>query len=600
MYLRKFRRTKDGKHHVYWGLVESIRAGGRTRQRVVCYLGDLEEERREAFGELARRVEGRSESPPDMFAPAERRRPARTIEIDPERVAVERVRDFGDAFAGLALWRQLGLDRFFGERIERGREAVDWPTMIAYEAVARFCSGAGGELAVAEGFTDRSALCDLLGVDPGRINKDRLYRTLDEALRHKDALCEHLKKSYSDLFGIEYDLLLYDLTSTFFEGGQAANPQAARGYSRDGRPDCKQVVIALVVTREGLPLTYEVFDGNRADVTTVREIIGSVEARFGRAGRVWVMDRGMSSRENLDWMRARGALYLIGTPKSMLQKFEKELTETGWREAREGVEVKLVRAPDNALETFVLCRSAGRRDKELAMIGRFAQRIEEGLAKIQEACRREARPLRDRLELGKRLGALMSANTRAARLFDVRVEEIEAAQGGGLRLSWTRRQGDGQSWAERSAGHYLLRTNLDGELSADELWKAYINLTQVEEAFRKLKTDLGLRPVHHQKEDRVQAHIFICFLALAMLKTFEMNLERWGLGRSPMKVLGELRAWRSMDVVLPTTDGPALRRRLVAKPEPALKILLQRMGLRPPKLTQTPPSVVKTLPSKIA
>lgn len=592
MYLRKFRRAKDGKIHFYWGLVESVRVGCKTRQRVVCYLGDLEEAGAEAYEELARRLEKRPEPPPDFFDP-----PARVcrerVEIFPDQVSVERVRDFGDAFVGLGLWRALGLERFFRERIEPGREAVDWATMIAYEAVGRFCDGAGSELAISESFTDRSALCDLLGIDPARINKDRLYRTLDEALEHKDALSKHLQESYRDLFGIEYDLLLYDLTSTYFEGEAANNPKARRGYSRDGRSDCKQVVIALVVTREGLPLTHEVFDGNRVDVTTVREIVQSVEKKFGRAGRVWVMDRGMSSEENLEWMRQRGALYLIGTPKGLLREFEKELLEENWKQVREGLEVKLVRSAENAEEMFVLCRSEERREKEMAMIRRFAERIEEGLKKLQEACRREKRALRDRLELGKRLGSLMSANTRASRLFTVNVEETEK---GHLQLNWTRRAPNGESWAERSAGHYLLRTNLREELSPEELWKAYINLTQIEEAFRRLKTDLGLRPVYHQKENRVQAHIFICFLALALLKSFELGLEQSGLGRSPIKVLSELRAWRSMDILLPTTDGRTLRRRLIARPEPALKILLQRMGLRTPKRIHSDPLVVKTLP----
>lgn len=590
MHLRKFRRTKDGKLHVYWGLVENVRVGRKVRQRVVCYLGDLAEQQAAAYGELARSVRPRSRypSPPDLF-PAEARVAAATpVEILPDQVRVENVKGFGDAWAGLGLWRMLGLDRFFEEQCEPGREDVPWATMIAYAAIARFCE-ASSDLAVAESFTDRSALPDLLGIDPSKINEDRLYRALDRALPHKGALTRKLKERYGELFGVDYDLLLYDLTSTYFEGEANRNPLARRGYSRDGRSDAKQVVLALVVTREGLPLSHEVFPGNRTDVTTLRAIVRLMECKFGRAKRVWVMDRGIASEDNLAWLRQRGGHYLVGTPKGKLKSFEKDLLSADWREVRDGLDVAFARSPEHADEVFVLCRSRDRREKELAMLKRFGDRIEEGLQAIAEACRRPRGRLRDKLALGKRLGALFSKNSRAARLFEYAVEEKE----GHLHLSWQRREPTGESWAERTAGHYLLRANFSGDLTPDQLWRAYIQLTEIEAAFRSFKTDLGLRPIFHQTEDRVKAHILICFLALAMRKTFELRLENYGLGRSVGKVLSELRAWQSMDVVLQTTDGTQLRLRTIATPQPALKILLQRMAMKPPKRLLATQNVVK-------
>ena len=592
MYLRKIRRRKAGKAHWYWALVESVRVGAKVRQRTVAYLGDVADEEATGWEHLVRRLEGRPLCEPDLLE--RRERPATPVEIFPNRVRVERVRDFGDAFVGLGLWRYLGLNRFFAECLARGREAIAWATMVAYATVARFCEPTS-ELATAESFTDRSALADLLGLDPLAINEDRLYRTLDRALRHKSSLAVHLRTTYAALFGTDYDLLLYDLTSTYFEGQADGIPQARYGYSRDKRSDCKQVVIALIVTREGLPLDFEIFDGNRRDHQTLQQIVEAVEAKFGRAGRIWVMDRGLSTEENLTWLRARGGFYLVGTPKGMLRQFERQLLEASWKEVHDGLDVALLRAPDGSEEMFVLCRSRDRIEKERAILTRFANRIKEGLEKIAPACGRRRAPLRDRLELGKRLGALLKANSRASRLFDIRVEELPH---GRLRLSWTRKSPDGTSWAERTAGHYLLRAHVGGQLTPDQFWHAYIQLTRIEEQFRKFKSNLAVRPIFHKTQPRVHGHIFVSFLSLVMLQTFEQHLDNAGLGRSPQKVLGELRAWRSMDVVLPTTDGHELRRRVVATPEPALKTLLARLRIRPPKTVPNPQNVVEKSPLK--
>jgi len=590
MFLRKIRRRKDGKAHWYWALVESVRTGAKVRQRTVAYLGDVADEEATGWEHLVRRLEGRPLCEPDLFE--RRERPAAPVEIYPDRVRVERVRDFGDAFVGLGLWRYLGLDRFFAERMARGREAIAWATMVTYAAVARFCEP-GSELATAESFTDRSALADLLGLDPLAINEDRLYRTLDCARKHKSALAAHLRSAYADLFGADYDLLLYDLTSTYFEGQAAGIPQARYGYSRDKRSDCKQVVVALVVTREGLPLDFEIFDGNRRDHQTLQQIVEAVEEKFGRAGRIWVMDRGLATEDNLAWLRGRGGFYLVGTPKAMLRRFERQLLEASWRGVRDGLDVALLGAPDGSEEMFVLCRSRDRLEKERAILARFANRIEEGLEKIAQACQRRRAPLRDRLELGKRLGALLKANSRASRLFDTRVEELPHDR---LHLSWTRKNADGTSWAERTAGHYLLRAHLGGQLTPDQFWHAYIQLTRIEDAFRKFKSNLAVRPIFHKTQPRVHAHIFLSFLSLVMLQTFELHLDNAGLGRSPQKVLAELRAWNSMDVILPTTDGRYLRRRVIATPQPALKTLLARLRIRPPKTLPNPQNVVEKMP----
>lgn len=385
------------------------------------------------------------------------------------------------------------------------------------------------------------------------------------------------------------------MTSTYFEGQCPLNPQAKRGYSRDQRSDCKQITIALVVTKEGMPLYHEVFDGNRRDVTTVEDIVESVEAVFGLAKRVWVMDRGMVSEDNLEWLRARGTFYIVGTPKSWLKKFEQEIVNPDWCKVEPDIEVKIVMNDEYQEELFVLCRSQARKEKEHAMIRLFSERIELGLQKLSQAISRPKRALRDRDKIQRKIGALLKVNSRAARLFEVKLEDVD----GKLRLVWDKRE-KLTDWQDLSDGCYLLRSNLPKGLSPQEMWRAYINLTEVEEAFRMEKQDLGLRPVWHHEEDRVQAHIFVCFLALCLQKTFEQMLNRAGLGNSVRKVLEEFQTVKSMDVVMPTAQGDDLKLRVVSDPDLALKILLQRMGMRLPKrLSQSRNVVEKTaLPSK--
>lgn len=565
--------------------METIRTPKGPRQRVVGYLGDLDNQKEDLYRGMVKRLKGQSDGQMDIFKPAV----TGSVSILPERLRVEKVRDFGDAWVGVGLWKLLELDRFFSQHIERGKENIPWESVILFLTVSRFCESMS-KLSIAERFADRSALADILGIDPLKVNKDRLYRAMDVLLSCKEVLGKHLKRRYGELFNLDYELFLYDMTSTYFEGQCLQNLQAKRGYSRDNRPDCKQVTLALVVTKEGFPLFFEVFDGNRRDVTTVEEIVEHVESLYGHASRVWVMDRGMVSDDNLQWLRERGSFYIVGTPKSMLKQFERHLLDFEWEQVYPDVEVKLTNSPEYQNEVFIVCRSTARREKETAMKNLFVKRIEVGLEKLRHAVSRKHRALTNRDELMKKIGALLKTNSRSARLFDIVVEE----QAGRLVLMWNKKP-QNDRWSDLSAGCYLLRSNLPKAMTASELWKAYMGLTEIENAFRIDKHDLGLRPVWHHYQERVQAHIFICFLSLALQKTMEQGLVARGLGRSTRKVMEELHGLKSMDVIVPTTDGNELKMKIISEPDPALKILLDRLNLKCPKRINFRPNVVEKI-----
>jgi transposase len=443
--------------------------------------------------------------------------------------------------------------------------------------LCRLCKPSS-ELFIAEHFYAQSGLADLLGVPAPRVNQQRLYRALDALLPHKESLEVFLKNRLGELFGLEYDLLLYDVTSTYFEGEAQANPLAQRGYSRDHRPDCKQVCIALVVSKCGMPLGYEVFAGNRSDVTTLPEIVELMERRYGRADRIWVVDRGMISEENVAFLKQSGRRYVVGTPKSMLKRFQRDLLDENWQKVREGIEAKLCPAPDGE-ETFVLCRSRDRREKERAIHARFEQRIEEGLKKIEAACRRQRL---DPGTVGQRVGRLLGRNTRSAGLFKI---DIKTTEDGRARLAW-RKVEAWREWAALSEGCYLLRTNIR-DWSEEDLWKTYIQLTEAEAAFRIHKSDLSIRPIWHQKEDRVLAHILVCFLAYVLWKTLAQRCLRAGLGHEPRRVFDELGKIHMVDVVLPTRDGREIRRRCITRPTEHQAILLHHLHLTLPETPQT-------------
>ena len=585
MYLRRSVRRKDGKRHVYWRLVRSVRRNGKVIQETVAQLGELDAEGRAKARALARQITGRGEQR-ELFEESAGSEASAAVRLD--RIRVERGRSFGDVWLGWRLWQALRLDVLCEELLPQGRAPVSWSTMAAVLVIARLCEPSS-ELHIAEGWYRHTALEDLLGLPVDRVNDDRLYRALDRLLPHKEELERHLVKRLGELFDLSYDLLLYDVTSTYFEGLAAGNPLAQRGHSRDHRPDCKQVCIALVVTREGMPLGYEVFAGNRTDVTTVEEIVEKMENRYGIADRVWVMDRGMSSAENVAWLQESGRRYLIGTPKSELKKWSREIAEArDWRTVRDGVEAKLCRGPEGA-EMFLLCRSADRREKEHAMHDRFAKRIEVRLESLGRRLERSRQPL-DREGIGRQIGRILAQNSRAAARYQIRVEE-DPTRDSGLRLSWSARP-EWDTWARYSEGTYILRTNVH-DWSEEELWRTYIQLTEAEAAFRIHKSDLSIRPIWHQKAERVQAHILVCFLAYVLWKTLEQWQKRAGLGNSPRMILDEIGRIQSADVVLPLAENPGreLRIRCVVRPEKEQALLLDRLGLRLPERLRIPPLV---------
>jgi hypothetical protein len=581
VFLRRHYRRQSGQRQAYWALVESYRTARGPRQRVIAYLGNLEEPLRRGVLLAAGGEDVATQLPlPGTEAPAAARVDAEWVEVDVRRVRIERSRAFGGAWVGLQVAERLGLPAFLREQVRTGCEEIPWPLMALVLVLGRLCHP-GSELSLAEQGYERTALAELLGVPAAKVNEDRLYRSLDRLLPSKKALEQHLKARLGELFGLEYDLLLYDVTSTYFEGQAEKNPQAQRGYSRDQRPDCKQVCIALIVSREGMPLGYEVFAGNRTDVTTVEEIVAKIEAQYGVADRIWVLDRGMVSEGNLEFLRAQQRRYLVGTPKGQLRRFEAELVGQGWSEVRPGLEVKLCPAPDGE-ETFILCRSADRKEKERAMHERAAARLEAGLQELAAACAKGTPATRTVAQVERRVGRLLEKSTRAARLFQVEVRAAEDPDpSGGVQVTW-KRHPIWSEWATLSEGCYLLRTNVTG-WTGEALWQAYIQLTEAEAAFRIQKSDLGLRPIWHQKEERVQAHLLVCFLGYVLWKTLGKLCQAAGLGDCPRKVFDALAQLRSVDVVLPTRHGVEIRRRCVERPDAHQAILLQRLHLHLPE-----------------
>lgn len=585
MFLRRCKRKKNGKQHSYWALVESYRTTRGSRQRVVAYLGELRPGERNGWAQLGRRLDKQTRPHPSLFDPPHYDDPtdAEPVEVNLKGIRLERLRDFGDVWLALGLWRLLGLDALLAERMPEGREAVPWPAVAAILTIARFCEPSS-ELHIEDHWYGRTALEDLLGVSPDKVHTDRLYAGLDRLLEHKETVERHLKQRLGDLFDLEYDLLLYDVTSTYFEGQCPANPMAQRGYSRDSRPDCLQVCIGLVVTDGGMPLGYEVFDGHTHDSQTVEQIVGAMESKYGRAHRIWVMDRGMVSEANLAFLRRRGGCYIVGTPKSMLRQFQRHLTEKDWHEVQAGVQVKLVEGPDGR-EVFVLARSQDRRQKEKAMHQRFLERMEAALEKMQQSA--AAGRLKDPALAQRRLGRLQQRYWRAARAFEVKITPIPDRSGKTrLRISYRANQ-RWSNWASLSEGCYLLRTNLIG-IDPKTLWKRYIQLTEAEWAFRIAKDELVIRPIWHHGPQRVQAHILVCFLAYVLWKTLAQWMHRAGLGEAPRTVLQELARIKSGDVVLPARGRSGqgdkrIRLRCVTTPDAAQNVLLNRLGLTLPQ-----------------
>lgn len=567
MFIRQCYRRKNGKRHAYWALVESYRTSRGPRQRIVSYLGEMDAQGRLGIQQAAT-GQGKQYQH-QLFTDVT----PQWAEVDTSRIRVERCVDFGTPWLGLELLNRLGIETLLKRLQSSGREEVEWSLMSLVLVICRLCEPSS-ELHIAEHLYCHTAMVDLLGITPDKINDDRLYRALDQLLPHKDALEIHLKDRLGTLFGIEYDILLYDVTSTYFEGQANGNVLAKRGYSRDHRPDCKQVCIGLVVSKCGMPLGYELFAGNRHDSTTVEEIVETMERRYGKASRIWVMDRGMVSQDNIELLKESNRQYIIGTPKSMLRNFAAQIASDKWDTVHEGLEVKRCPSPDGD-ETFILCRSEDRRKKEQAMHDRFEKRIEEGLKKIEATCSKRKC---DAITIAKRVGRLLGQNSRAAGLFET---NIIKQTDGRAKLTWHKIEA-WRNWAALSEGCYILRTNIN-DWSGEELWKAYMQLTEAEAAFRIHKGDLKIRPVWHQKTERVQAHILVCFLAYVVWKTLAQMCKTAGLGDEPRRVFEELSKIKAVDVVLPIRSGGHIRRRCICQPTEHQAILLSRLGFSLPK-----------------
>ena len=570
-------RTKDGKQHRYYSLVESVRTARGPQHRTLAYLGELnaatEATWRRTISVLRR--DGTAEQL-ELYGDDASHVPSgeRVVRVLLDLVRWERPRDFGEVYLAYELWRLLGLDGLLSERMGAADADVPWDVMAFVLAAARLIAPSS-ELAIEEQFYPRTALDDVVGVPSDKVNKDRLYRTLDRLGPHKRAIEVHLRERLGALFNEPFDLLLYDLTSTYFEGLAEGNPAACRGYSRDHRPDCAQIVIGLVVTHSGLPLGYEVFHGNRADATTLDEMMEKIEAQYGKASRVWVFDRGVASEKNLEALRRCGGNYLVGTPRTMLRKVEAALVEQDWKTVRDGIEVKVVPVPDGGTDTFVLCRSAERQAKEAAIHDRFERQIENRLNRLVTAVQRGRLRSRDAVLL--RLGRLRGDCSRVARAYRVQVD----GDGDSLSVSWSK-DPERAAYMRNTEGAYLLRTNLVGK-PEEELWHTYMQLNDAEAAFRTLKQDLSIRPIHHQLEHRVEAHVLVCFLAYTMYRTLDRMSRDRGVGLSARKILGRLGTIKSGDVILPLVDGRELHLRRVSRPDQLQAQLLAQLGIGLPE-----------------
>jgi transposase len=578
MFLQRILRKKGDEVYDYWALTKTVRTANGPRHQIVSYLGKLDagdQEYYHSWDDIAALLDGRRGAVQgDLF---ERPKPIpEWREINISGIEVKRVREFGQVWAALAVWRRLGLDRLFAGLMPEGREDIRWDLIACILTAAKFCEQ-DTENAVAGEWLPQTALCDVLGLDEEKVNLTRMYRGLDEILAHKDSVCTHLQSRWGEWFGTKLDFMLYDVTSSYFEGECKINPLAQRGYSRDNRPDCKQVCIGLVVTPDGMPVGYEVFAGNRADTTTMQDIVSLMEEKYGHANRVWVTDRGMSSEENIAYLEGRGSFYLMGASRSLLKQYEAEFHDGGgWQSIREGLSVKLVKGSGN--EKYVLCKSADRAKKEESMLQRQLEKFRGGIEKKSSLLARNPSQKTQSVQQG--VGRLRERYPSASKHFECEVLFNEKSEACGIALN----EKPGQlEWTKKTHGAYILRTNTDCENPA-ELWRWYIQLTEAESAFRDLKSDLALRPIYHHLQHRVEAHILVCFLSLCLWRTLEHWMGVSGLGDEARQFLLEMRQIHSMDVHLPTRQGQTIRLRVVSRPEKNLAVLLSRMNLRLPNM----------------
>jgi transposase len=589
MFLRAKVRKKDGKQHRYFSVVENRRVGqNHTVQRTVLYLGEINDSQEaiwrktlQVFDETHQQYTTLSLFPEDREIPAAS---SDSIQVKLSEMQLRRPRAFGNCWLGCALWRQLRLEEFWEEKLAEKvqRETVSWAKVLQLLVVNRLIDP-GSEFRVHRQWFDQSAMGELLETDFAVAEKDRLYRCLDRLLEHKAALFQHLRERWQDLFQAQFDVLLYDLTSTYIEGEGEEIPKAKYGYSRDQRFDCKQVVIALVITPEGFPLAYEVMEGNTADRTTLRGFLEKIESSYGKARRVWVMDRGIPTEEVLEEMRTadREIFYLVGTPRSKVREYEKKWLDLPWQKVRESVDVKLF---TEGGELYVLAKSEGRRAKERAMRRKKLARLLRKLRAMQRSS-----PRRDQLLL--RIGGARKEAGSAFRFLHLQLPgEGQAVTRQSFQFRVDRPK---LIAAELQDGHYLLRSNLMGEDPA-VLWERYVQLAQIEAAFKAMKSELGIRPLYHQLGHRVEAHILVAFLAYCLLVTLKNRLQVLAPGLTPKAVLEKLATIQMLDVWLPTTDGRWLVMPRFTQPEPDQAILLHKLKLELPQ--QPPPRIKAQVP----
>lgn len=592
MFLRCTERKKDGKVHSYYSVVENRRvAHNKVTQRTVLYLGEINQLQEAAWQDLLERFDSECQGhrvkpfrQQQLLGPS-RLRPEEVdaIGVKLSQMELRRPRAFGNCWLGCEIWRLLELDDFWREKLPEGREDVAWHKVIELLAVNRLVDP-GSEWRLHRQWFDQSAMDELLEADFAVASKDRLYRCLDRLLAHKQELFRHLKQRWQTLFGAQFELLLYDLTSTYVEGAAELNPKAKRGYSRDGRPDCLQVVIGLVITTEGFPIAYEVMEGNTADSTTLPGFLDRIEQQYGRAQRVWIMDRGIPTEALLAQWRAsqREIRYLVGTPRGLLNKYEQALLDRPWQKINEAVEVKLL--PQDG-EVLVLAKSGGRQAKERAIRRRKLARLVRKLRAM-----RLRPPSRDKLLL--RLGAAKTEAGRAFQFVDVQLPKPDETVT--RQTFWFGLDKQKLQQAELRDGHYLLRTNLSAE-NPEQLWKLYMQLTQIEAAFRCLKTDLKIRPIHHQLEQRVDAHILVAFQSYCLVVTLKKWLEPHGPGLTPKAALEKLASIQMIDVCIPTTQGSWLVLPRYTEPSLDQHLLLKKLNL---ELPQQPPPRIETAEAK--
>jgi len=577
MFLRCQRRKKDGKVHEYWSVVESRRlADGRVVQRQVLYLGEVNASQREAWRKTIEVCdEGRRRQVALFPAGSMPCDDVDAIGVRLSELRLERPRQWGACWLALQLWQALELDSFWRPRLRPSREGTPWlkvlKTLVAYRLI-----DPGSEWRLHRQWYDASAMADLLEADFGLAEKNALYRCLDKLVAHKDELFKFLLRRWGELFGAKFDVLLYDLTSTYFETDEDRGPDDLRqyGYSRDKRGDCRQVVIALIVTPEGFPLSYEVMSGDRADSTTLSGFLERIEQRYGRANRIWVMDRGIPTEDSLAKMRAMGASYLVGTPKGRLTKLEQSFLAQPWAKVREGVQVKRLATEE---DVYVLAMSDARIGKERGMRRKRLRRYVDRLQALQsQALSRD--------QLLMKLGAARHDAGRAAGLVKVTIPKA-ATTTASLEFTLDRAR---LRQVRRREGRYLLRTNLTVQ-QPDALWTFYIQLTEVEQAFKEIKHDLAVRPIFHKTEQRIEAHIFVAFLAYCLQVTLKAQLRQLAGGTTPREVIEKFKTMQMVDVQLPTTDGRELTLSRYTQPEPEHRMLLDQLRLSLP--SQPPPKI---------